>query len=109
MHKKRVVKKMIYCFDLDGTLCTNKSDDYNIAEPIIDRIKKVNKLYDEGHTIFIDSARGSITKIDWQKVTEKQLKKWGLKYHVIRTGNKMFADYYIDDKAISDLNFFKNI
>ena len=50
---------MIYCFDLDGTLCTKRQLDYQNAEPFVDRILHVNKLYDEGHTIVYWTARGS--------------------------------------------------
>ena len=42
-----------YCFDLDGTLCTLTDGKYEKAQPIIDRIQKVNKLYDEKNTIII--------------------------------------------------------
>ena len=46
---------MKYVFDIDGTLCTtNKDCDYEKVEPIADRIKIVNRLYDEGHKIILD-------------------------------------------------------
>ena len=95
----------IYCFDLDKTLCTAE-ENYADAKPLKDRILKVNKLYKKGYTILIDTARGSKTGIDYQKMTEEQLKEWGVKYHKLRTGVKMFANYYIDDKGISDKQFF---
>jgi len=98
---------MIYCFDLDGTLCLSVEDDhYTEAVPLFDHIEKVNKLYDEGHVIKIDTARGSTTGIDWTDATENQLKIWGVKYHELRCGIKMFADMYIDDKGVN-LNFFE--
>jgi hypothetical protein len=98
---------MIYCFDLDGTLCTNTEGDYESAVPFLDRIKVVNKLFDDGHTIKIETARGSGTGIDWNLVTENQLKEWGVKYHELRVGVKMHADIFIDDKGVSDNNFFE--
>jgi len=97
---------MIYCFDLDGTLCTNTDGDYDLAKPLTDRIIRVNELFDEGHTIKIDTARGSETGIDWYPLTEGQLKGWGVRYHTLRVGKKMVADIYIDDKGISDKDFF---
>lgn len=99
---------MIYCFDLDGTLCTNTEGDYESASPFFDRIKVVNKLYNDGHTIIIETARGSGTGIDWNEVTKTQLEDWNVKYHKLRVGVKIHADIFIDDKGVSDINFFKN-
>ncbi len=39
------MKKLIYCFDLDGTLCTNTDGSYELAKPYLDRIRIVNDLY----------------------------------------------------------------
>ena len=55
---------MKYCFDLDGTLCDTpmREDDnkpgYLEATPIPYMIEQVNRLYDEGHRIIIQTARG---------------------------------------------------
>lgn len=100
---------MIYCFDLDGTLCEMVPDGKSVytTKPYKDRITKVNRLFEQGHTIIIETARGSRTGIDHQENTEKQLEAWGLKYNILRTGKKIFADYYIDDKGIKDIDFFK--
>ena len=51
---------MIYCFDLDGTLCTNTNGNYKDAKPYKDRISKVNSLFNDGHIIIIESARGGL-------------------------------------------------
>lgn len=99
---------MKYVFDLDGVLCSNEEDVYK-AEPYFNRITKVNRLYEQGHKIMIDSARGTITGKDHQEKTEEQLKEWGVKYHYLRTGVKFYGDYYVDDKAIKDYDFFKGI
>jgi len=103
----------IFCFDLDGTLCSIVKNDkghkqYNLAIPMQDRIAIVNKLYDEGHIIKIDTARGAETGIDWTKFTENQLEMWGVKHHLLRVGKKMHANTYIDDKSLSDKEFFKD-
>lgn len=96
---------MRYIFDLDGTLCSQE-EDYNNAKPLKRRIAKVNRLYDSGHTIIIDTARGSMTGKDWYSMTENQLKEWGVKYHTLRTGEKMYGDFYVDNRQISDTAFY---
>ncbi len=97
---------MIYCFDIDGTICSVvENGDYSLAEPFTDRIEKINKLYDEGNIIIFNTARGFVTKIDWYKLTEEQLNKWGVKFHDLYL-TKPHADIYIDDKGISDKDFF---
>jgi CMP-N,N'-diacetyllegionaminic acid synthase len=110
-----------YCFDLDGTLCSqidpenygegaDPSKIYELAVPFENRIKIVNSLYDEGNIVLIDTARGSKlgNKKHWSDVTKKQLKLWGVKYHKLRVGKKLVADVYIDDRGIHDSLFFDN-
>jgi hypothetical protein len=102
---------MVYVFDLDNTLCiTNKNEngqwDYYNSVPLVERVKKVNKLFEQGNKIIIETARGNSSKIDWFSHTEKQLILWGLKFHELRTGVKFGADYYIDDRAINSELFF---
>jgi hypothetical protein len=48
--------KAVYCFDIDGTLCTQRSGDYDRAEPWPDRIAVVNSLWDAGHRIILYTA-----------------------------------------------------
>lgn len=98
---------MTYCFDLDDTLCKTQGQDYLRATPIVERVNQVNKLYNEGNQIIIESARGSLTGKNWTPQTQEQLKKWGLKYHKLRCGTKIAADYYIDDKALNSNDWFK--
>ena len=73
----------------------------------MDRIKKINELYDSGNTIIYWTARGSVTRIDWLKLTKAQLDSWGVKSHDVRIGKPHF-DLYICDKAINCDNFFKD-
>jgi hypothetical protein len=94
-----------YCFDLDGTLCTNTEGEYAQALPLTERILKVNELYDKGNKILIYTARGTVTGIDWRDLTQKQLDTWGIKHHELRLG-KPFADVYVDDRGVSDSDFF---
>lgn len=94
----------IYCFDIDGTICTTTGLDYSSSIPIPSRIRKINELYETGSVIKLYTARGSKSGIDWRKITENQLFAWGVKYHELHMG-KPFADIYVDDKAIKDLDF----
>lgn len=94
-----------YCFDIDGTLCTITEGEYQDAKPFMDRIAKVNDLYDFGHTIVLFTARGSTTGINWRNVTEDQMKKWGVQYHSLLLG-KPYADIFIDDKGVNDIDWF---
>ncbi|OIP10498.1 MAG: hypothetical protein AUK49_03830 [Betaproteobacteria bacterium CG2_30_68_42] len=96
--------QLTYCFDIDGTLCTNTEGDYEHAEPYPDVIAEVNRLFDDGHTIMLLSARGTTTGIDWRPATERQLAAWGVRYHVLHLG-KPSADVYVDDKAINALTW----
>lgn len=100
---------MIFSFDLDNTLCSQNGSAYSEAKPFIDRIEIVNKLFNEGHTIIIDTGRGNSTGIDWHSVTKEQLKTWGLQYHVLIVGRKPKADFYIDDKGLNASDFFSNL
>ena len=99
---------MIYCFDLDGTLCNTDGNNYSDSTPKKSRIEFVNKLFDEGHTIIIDTARGSVSGKNYFFFTVNQLKSWGVKFHTVRTGTKIGADIFVDDKGIQDKRFFKD-
>ena len=114
----------IYCFDIDGTLCDTPPNVYpwDDATPRMSRIKKVNKLYDEGATIYLMTARGFIYSTKKHEViseaqtaaddfarerTEKQLESWGLKYHKLYFG-KPRAVTYVDDRGVGDHEFFQD-
>lgn len=96
--------RMIYCIDVDGTICTlTEMDGYANAKPFPSMIKKINKLYDDGHTIKIATARGQVSGKRFLELTEMQLKVWGVKYHELM--EKTAADFYIDDKAMTPEEF----
>lgn len=86
--------------DIDGTVCTQE-EDYKDAKPYLNRIYKVNSMYAMGNEIIFFTARGTETGIDWRKVTEKQLKSWGVRYHKLIFG-KPAGDLYIDNLAVDD-------
>jgi hypothetical protein len=87
-----------FVVDIDGVIATLVPDnDYALAEPLVDAIATVNRLYDLGNTIIMFTARGSATGKDWSLTTREQLHRWGVRYHELRFG-KPAADYYIDDR-----------
>ena len=98
---------MIIYVDIDETICETASDrNYVNAKPLKERIAKINKLYDEGNTIIYWTARGTGTNINWRDVTEKQFKKWNVKYHELKF-QKPIYDLFIDDKNINSETYFK--
>ena len=99
---------MKYVFDIDGTICKEEGDVIS-RKPYIERINKINKLYDEGHEIVYMTARGLKSgrgETYYRPITEEQLKSWGCKYHEL-SFKIHDADFFIDDKGISDKDFFK--
>lgn len=99
---------MVYCFDLDGTLCNTDGNNYKDSTQKKERIKIVNTLYEDGHTILIDTARGCVSGKNYFFFTMEQLKSWGVKFHTLRTGVKFGADVFVDDKGVKDQQFFKD-
>jgi CMP-N,N'-diacetyllegionaminic acid synthase len=96
---------MLIYVDIDHTICNTNGTDYASSEPMLDRIKKINDLYDEGNTIVYWTARGSVTGIDHSELTKKQFKEWGVKYHELKFGKPPY-DLFIDDKNINSENYF---
>jgi glycerol-3-phosphate cytidylyltransferase len=98
---------MRYCFDIDGTLCNTPYNelgkpDYKNATPFPFMVEQVNRLYDEGHYIIMQTARGKGSGIDWTEYTKEQLNKWGYKYHeLFPMFCKPTADIFIDDKGVN--------
>lgn len=108
---------MKYVIDIDKTICYYPTtEDYQNAVPLNSRIEKINKLYEQGHTVIYYTARGMGRTEDnlsmaidlFYEFTENQLKSWGAKYNKLVLG-KPAGDYYIDDKGINDKDFFENI
>ena len=60
---------MRYCFDIDNTIChtgvlPNGKPDYMGSTPFPYMVERVNQLYDEGHYIIFQTARGRESRID---------------------------------------------
>ena len=90
----------IYYVDIDETICKTSADrNYKNSTPIKENIDKINKLYDQGHTIVYWTSRGSRKQIDWYDVTKSQLDNWGAKYNELRV-DKPYYDVFIDDKLV---------
>jgi CMP-N,N'-diacetyllegionaminic acid synthase len=91
---------MIIYVDIDNTICTTLPGAVNYwdSSPKHAQIKKINKLFREGHTIIYWTARGTVTQIDWLDLTKEQLDKWGVLYHDVRVGKPEY-DLWIDDKS----------
>lgn len=100
---------MLIYVDIDETICfTPDSRDYSLAEPYLDKIQKINDLYNAGHKIIYWTARGRVTKIDWYDITKNQLDSWGAKYHQLDVETKPHYDLLICDKtlkSIDEVNF----
>jgi len=92
-----------YCFDIDGTLCTDTNGDYPRCKPIQSRIEAVRYLHSQGHIIIIHSARSPAR----YRLTIDQLRSWDVPYHKLYLG-KPKADAYIDDRGIKDSDFFSD-
>ena len=104
----------IFAFDLDDTLCFRDKNlehlgpkKYLHCVPIQSMIDIVNKLYDDGNTIYIYTARGmgqfngdvERCKSELYEITLNSLCEWGIKHHGLHMG-KLHYDYLIDDKSI---------
>lgn len=96
---------MKYMVDIDNTICYNKDSNYEQSQPDIERIAKLNKLFDEGHEIHYWTARGGNSGIDWTELTNKQLNDWGVKYTSINMKKPVY-DVWVDDRAVDIKDFF---
>lgn len=102
-----------FVFDIDGTICTNTNGEYHNAVPFSKRIIEINWLYESGNKIIFFTARGmgsakndiKLASEKWRTFTENQLSDWKVNYHSLFFG-KPAGDIYIDDKGITDLQFF---
>jgi len=94
--------------DIDQTIARTPEGKYDLAVPIPERIQMINRLYDEGNNIIYWTGRGTVTGIDWTRLTKAQLDSWGVKYHQLLMGKPAF-DIFIDDKAFNSNTFFKKI
>jgi len=84
--------------DIDGTICQTEGTDYREARPLYDRITRFNRLHAAGCKVIYWTARGTLTGRNWDRLTRKQLARWGVQYDGLRFGKPAFDRFY-DDKA----------
>lgn len=103
--QKKIIKT--YCFDIDGVICSTKSNDYKNSQPIYKSIRKINELYFSGNIILVFTSRfmgrsndnAALAKKKGYQFTFKQLKKWELNFHKLIFGKPSF-NIIIDDKSL---------
>lgn len=100
------MKSETFAIDFDGTLCESAWPD--IGEPCYDMINWIKELRQMGHKVILWTCRDGMSLVDaivwcadhglfFDAVNDN------LESHVKKYGNncrKIFADYYIDDKAV---------
>lgn len=103
--------------DFDGVIITTKEYDPNMYKPggiptqLRDDAKKyITKLYKDGYELYIWTARDE----QGYKDMMKDLKRFGLLRffstpHYTGFSGKIGADYYIDDKSVSNIRTWKEI
>lgn len=74
---------------------------------LLDRIDKINKLYEEDNQIHYWTARGTVSGENWLPKTKDQLDSWGCKYTEVKVCKPIY-DLFIDDKNINSDKYFKN-
>jgi len=103
--------KTIIC-DVDDTISISTTHDWENATPHIPVINKINKLYDDGWTIILMTARGQVScngdfkeaSKKYRQTMESWLKRHGVKYHML-SFEKYLASYYVDDKSLTPEQF----
>lgn len=99
----------IISIDYDDTIVYAAYPEVGLVKPYAKEV--INKLYDEGHTIIINTCRSG----EHQDMAEEYLHECGIKFHHINENHpdniaqydsdsrKIFADVYIDDKQLGGL------
>ena len=114
-------KPKTIAFDLDDVICSRPEgiehfgiNKYDFCVPDKNIVELINKLYVDGNTIVIYTARGmsqcegNIDKV-YELLYDKTincLKNWNVKYHKLVMG-KIHYDVLIDDKAINSVGVTK--
>jgi len=88
-----------YFIDIDGIIVKNGGEYlkpyWGTTEGINENIATINNLYDSGSQIILTTSR----KEEYRKITEEQLKKYGVKYHQLIMGLFHSARVLINDFA----------
>ena len=115
------MKKKVFIFDIDNTICVTKKNLYKSSKPDKKIIKFINNLKKNGHVIKIFTSRymgrnndnASLVNKKYYKETLQYLKKWNIKFDKLIMGKPSY-DYFIDDKCYNikskkTLNILKKI
>ena len=95
--------RKIYAIDLDNTLSLWAFRN-EAPTPIQERIDKVNELYKKWNVILICTARNP----KYYAITLWWLISNWVMFHWLNMQYKPWADIFIDDKAVSDKEFFND-
>ena len=98
---------MVIYVDIDNTICKTVGQNYARSVPLYERIKQINDLHNDGHTIIYWTARGTESGKSWFRLTKNQLDKWKCLYTELRMGKPAY-DLFIDDKNINSDTFFND-
>ncbi len=92
---------MTISVDFDDTIMNTKNvlQGYRMGQPEPGAIASVNRLYNEGHTIIIFTAR-DVSQPTAYKAVADWLEYFHIPYHMITNIKQHSTDVYIDDKAI---------
>tara|TARA_X000000950_G_scaffold289243_2_gene411189 strand:+ start:11116 stop:11475 length:360 start_codon:yes stop_codon:yes gene_type:complete len=100
------MKKKIFIFDIDNTICLTRKKDYIKSKPFKSVVSRINLLKKNGHYIKIFTARymgrnnenAEIVKKKYYRKIYNQLKKWKINFDELIVGKPSY-DYFIDDKC----------
>lgn len=99
----------IISIDYDDTIVYADYPEVGVLKPYAREV--INQLYNEGHTIIINTCRSG----DHQQMAAMYLHDMGIKFHHINENHpdniamydsdsrKIFADIYVDDKQLGGL------
>jgi len=95
---------MVYCFDIDGTICSERGDNrFDLAQPNEEVVSEINRLYGLGHKIIIFTSRHLHGK--HKTLTKRQLKNWQVKYHELIYDKKPHYDLFVDSKSLNSFSW----
>jgi hypothetical protein len=107
------VKQVVLAIDFDGTICTVSYPE--IGRERVGAKEFINKLYDEGYLIVINTCRSDGGEHKAETMVREFCKLRGIKYHTVNENldfliehygcdtRKISADVYIDDKCLFEL------
>ena len=112
----KVVEEKTYILEIDGIICNTHGNDYENAQPFLQRIEKINKLHDQGNKIIFHTCRGMTlfnnnrfnAEHEFWSFTYKQLKKWNVKFDHLYFG-KPCGDFFVENKATKYENIIYNL